>query len=67
MNNVYQKVTSTIIFILCIEIRFPISIQQIHSAIQSLSVLLSSTSLTKQESKGGDQEGQSSKFILLLL
>lgn len=40
MNNVYQKVMLTIIVILCIEIRFPISIQQIHSAIQSLSVFI---------------------------
>lgn len=56
MNNVYQKVTSAIIFILCIEIRFPISIQQIHSAIESLSVVLSSTSLIKPDSKGGNRK-----------
>lgn len=52
LNKVHQKVTSTIICMVSIEIRFPISVQQIHSTMQSSSVVLSFTSLTKQESKG---------------
>lgn len=67
LNNVHQKLTSTIIFMVCVEIRFPTSIQQIHSAIQSSSVVLSSTSLTKQESKGVNQERKSSKFIVIFI